>query len=203
MNEVAQGKKPASVFSDYLKKQNETYGPDDIKMFFTSNHDENSWKGTEFERMGPAHQSLFVLASTFQNGMPLIYNGQEASLNKRLRFFDKDTITWENQDLVPFYSSMLKLKHENPALWNGVHGGKQVEIPTAYPREIYAYYREKNGNRVVTLLNFSDKKLLVENLPKELYGSYNSLKGSSVTLNDKASITLEPYGYGVLTQQQK
>ena len=63
-------------------------------MYFTTNHDENSWNGTTKERYGSSFEVQTLLAFTMP-GMPLIYNGQESSLNKRLRFFEKDTIDGE------------------------------------------------------------------------------------------------------------
>jgi glycosidase len=73
---------------------------DDFAMMFTSNHDENSWNGTEFERMGDAALNMAVLSATVP-GMPLIYTGQEDKLSKRLKFFEKDAITWGSFDMAP------------------------------------------------------------------------------------------------------
>ena len=36
------------------------------EMMFTSNHDENSWAGTEFERMGDAARVMALLTFTLQ-----------------------------------------------------------------------------------------------------------------------------------------
>ena len=60
-------------------------------MYFTTNHDENTWDGTVFDRLGDAHKTLQVLAATM-DGMPLVYSGQEAANKKRLAFFEKDEI---------------------------------------------------------------------------------------------------------------
>jgi glycosidase len=119
MNEVAQGKKTVKVFDEYFKKDSTVYPADAIRMYFTSNHDENSWNGTVFERMGDAYKAMAVLTFTIP-GMPLIYSGQEAGLNKRLAFFEKDFINWQSDNnLQPFYTQLIKLKKEHSALWNG------------------------------------------------------------------------------------
>jgi len=191
MNEVAKGEKSPTLFNDYLKKLNTEFGPDNMQMMFTTNHDENSWNGTVFERMGENHKNMFVLATTFQNGMPLIYGGQEASLNKRLRFFEKDTISWKNTDLIPFYTQMLKLKHENKALWNGTAGGKMTLIETGKPDRVYAFYREKDENRVVVFLNFSDQAISFEPLLIDIFGSYFSLEGNSLDWATNPQLRLE------------
>ena len=101
----------------------QVYGNENIVVNFVSNHDENSWNGTIEERFGDAGLTYFVLASTYGNGMPLIYSGQEMGLNHRLSFFGKDQIKWERPELGPFYARSLELKHKNPALWNGNFGG--------------------------------------------------------------------------------
>ena len=63
-------------------------------MNFTTNHDENSWNGTVHERYGEGYKIFAVLMATVP-GMPLVYSGQEAGLDKRLEFFEKDAINWK------------------------------------------------------------------------------------------------------------
>src|SRR5260221_13731406 len=99
-------------------------------MYFTSNHDENSWNGTEFERMGENHQAAFVLSATMSESMPLLYTGQEASLHKRLRFFEKDTVDWNGPSLASLYSSTIALMHRNGALWKVSWGGVKTHLET-------------------------------------------------------------------------
>jgi len=91
LNDIAKGKKTVKAFDDYMQKVKDSLQPDDIHMNFASNHDENSWNGTEYERMGNAVETMTVLTYTMP-GVPLIYNGQEYDLKKRLKFFEKDTI---------------------------------------------------------------------------------------------------------------
>lgn len=155
MNEVAQGKQPASAFDTYLEKQDSLGVAGEMKMYFTSNHDENSWNGTEFERMGINHEAMFVLATTFPYGMPLIYSGQEAALNRRLSFFEKDSIDWGNYELRDFYAEMLRLKTEHPALHHrGMDAGfKRIE--SLEPAEgAYAFLRTGGGQSIAVFLNF-------------------------------------------------
>lgn len=196
MNKVAKGEEPASALAHYLDTLRTKFTNDDMKMFFTDNHDENSWNGTVSERMGDNHLPMFVLAATFQNGMPLIYSGQEAGLDKRLRFFDKDTIKWERTDLIPFYTQALALKKQNEALWNGAFGGLQAPIKTDAEDRILAYYRQKNENTVVVYLNFSSQPWQGK-LPTELSGNFkNYFTGQDFDGN----ITLPGHGFLVLTQ---
>jgi glycosidase len=124
-------------------------------MYFTSNHDENSWNGTVFERMGDAYKAMAVLTFTIP-GMPLIYSGQEAGLNKRLAFFEKDFINWQSDNnLQPFYTQLIKLKKEHSALWNGADGGSMLRINTTVDDKVFAFIRKKNNDQIIAVFNFS------------------------------------------------
>lgn len=155
MNQVAKGEKNADSLVSFINKDNERYGEKDIRMNFTTNHDENSWNGTVFERFGEGHKAYAVYAFTVQ-GMPLIYSGQEAGLDKRLSFFGKDSIDWSDLKYQNFYSSLVDLKKENPALYNGEYGGEITFIPTGNPNVI-AYSRSKDSNTVTVIINLSNE----------------------------------------------
>ncbi|MFC2104560.1 alpha-amylase family glycosyl hydrolase [Bacteroidota bacterium] len=161
-NEIAQGKKTINDLVNQLEIEKTNYNSSDYRMNFTSNHDENSWKGTAFERLGDAVKTFAVLSVTTP-GMPLIYSGQEACLNKRLKFFEKDTINWETEcDFDKLFSTLLKLKKENPALWNGDFGGPMERIPTTTDDKVLAFSRTKDENKIITILNLSPKEVEFE-----------------------------------------
>jgi alpha-amylase len=126
------------------------------QMQFTSNHDENSWADTEFARMGDGHKAFAVLTATF-NGFPLIYTGQESAMDKKLEFFKKDEVPWGDYKYAPFYKTLFDLKHRNKALWNGEHGGPLVKVKTGNDENIYAFTREKDGDKVLLIINLSSK----------------------------------------------
>lgn len=94
-------------WDDYMKRKMERYQAEDIFMNFTSNHDENSWNGTVFERMGLAAET-FAALTYMMPGMPLIYNGQEYNMNKRLKFFEKDTMPTTKGTMYPLYEKLGK-----------------------------------------------------------------------------------------------
>ncbi|MCF6240788.1 MAG: alpha-glucosidase C-terminal domain-containing protein [Bacteroidales bacterium] len=167
MNEVAQGKKTVKAFDAYFKKDSTVYPADAIRMYFTSNHDENTWNGTVFERMGDAYPAMAVLTFTIP-GMPLIYSGQEAGLNKRLAFFEKDLIDWEGgKDFKAFYARLIKLKKEHPALWNGAEGGSMQRIATSADDKIFAFIRKKGNDELIAVFNFSPETQKVKLTTKE------------------------------------
>ena len=197
-------RKTALDIDRVLAKYNSMYtSTKGYKMHFTSNHDENSWAGTEMERMGDGHKTFAVLAATF-DGMPLIYSGQEAAMDKQLEFFKKDNIEWGDFAYEGFYKTLLTLKHENKALWNGEHGGDLVKIKTDKDEEIYAFYREKDGNRVVVILNLSSQQQTFKMEGNAFEGQYENVFGNTklTYLGADMSLRLEPWGYEVLKKSE-
>lgn len=190
---------PVSVFDDYLAETDTTYPEDGMVMLFTTNHDENSWNGTVYERYGDGHKAFFVLSSTFEDGMPLVYSGQEAGLNHRLSFFGKDTVRWENKGLEAFYSTAIKTKTANPALWNAPWGGNQEKVVTTADDKVYAFTRRRSGNDVVVFINLSPDPVSFdyEGIPVNTYEEAYS--GNIVDLGGPGSMELEPWGYMVFS----
>ena len=161
-NEIAQGNKTIDDLVKQFETEKTKYNSSDYRMNFTSNHDENTWKGTVFERLGDAVKTFAVLSVTAP-GMPLIYSGQEACMDKKLRFFEKDTINWEKECCMDeLYSKLLKLKKENPALWNGDFGGSMERINTTADDKIFAFSRTKENHKVITILNLSKEEVEFE-----------------------------------------
>ncbi len=169
LNSIAKGEQNADSLEAFLAKDLERFGESAFRMNFTSNHDENSWNGTVKERMGDAAQTLAVVAATVQ-GMPLIYGGMEAGLDKRLSFFEKDTVDWSDLKLEKFYSQLLKLKHDNPAIWNGSYGGQPIRINN--DANVFAFKREKNGNTLIGIINLSAEKQSMKLSDTSLEGKY-------------------------------
>ncbi len=157
LNEIAQGKKPLEELDKQLAKEKAEYPSDAYLMNFTSNHDENSWKGNAVKRLGNALEPMAVFTLTTR-GMPLIYSGQEACMDKDLRFFDKDTINWKDCDIAKVYTKLLHLKKTNKALWNGDFGGDMLRIKTSADDQVYAFVRKKDKDQVITVINMSDKE---------------------------------------------
>ena len=122
MNEVAQGKQSVDDLWNYFAKCDTTIRQDAIRMNFITNHDENSWHGTAYERMGEG-TNLFAAFTYVVPGMPLIYTGQLSGNNHRLEFFEKDPITdWSPNEYTAFWKTLVNLKHNNPALAAGEKG---------------------------------------------------------------------------------
>lgn len=155
MNALAQGRVRVDSLARYFAKADESFAPGALRMNFTSNHDENSWAGSEFERMGDAARAMAALTYIVP-GMPLIYSGQELGNSKRLRFFDKDTV--ERVAQAPqeeFYRSMNALRKAHPALQNG----DMMILETSTPDRAFAVQRSTGEDKVTAVFNFSPQKL--------------------------------------------
>lgn len=201
LNEIAQGKKPAAELDHYFARDDSLYGRGGYRMSFTSNHDENSWQGTEFERMGANHLPAFVLSATARNSFPLLYTGQEVSMNKRLRFFEKDTVDWSGPSLAPFYRSMFELKERQPALWNGPWGGGQTTLRTDGGPRVYAFTRTKGANTVLVAVNFGDAPVSASYQGLVQPGAYTDwFSKASVSLGGAGRIDIPAHGYRVLVR---
>lgn len=149
LNDIAQGKKGIPELLEYVKHDADRFPHDAFRLMFTSNHDENSWAGTEFERMGDAAKVMAVLTFTLPNGQPLIYTGQEIGWNHRFQFFEKDPVpAWKVNEFTQFYQDLIKLRHEHPAMRPGGKGGR-FEVVSAEDSTLV--FRRVLGNDVVTV----------------------------------------------------
>lgn len=200
MNEIYAGKKSLANMDSCFDKHNANFPPDAFRMYFTSNHDENSWKGSEYERMGDAVKAFAILSFTV-NGMPLIYTGQEAALDRKLKFFDKDTIDWKDYPMENFYSTLCSLKKNNKALQHGTDGGKTIKLKTSNDKAIYAFEREKEGNEVVVILNLSKEKQRFSLVENPFSGTYNDVfANKKFNIIKNQNLELKPWDYLVLVK---
>jgi glycosidase len=154
--QIGKGSADARALAAYVRQPSKVYPPDAYRMLFTSNHDFNSWHGTDGELYGPAYKALAVLSATLP-GMPLIYGGQESGLDKRLAFFEKDPVDWRRYQLTSFYAGLLKLKRDNPALANGQYGAPPELVETGNDK-VFAFRRRLGGNTVDVVLNLSARQ---------------------------------------------
>ncbi len=176
IREVAKGHRSIRAVDSLFAEDTKRFPSSAYRMYFTSNHDENSWNGTDPEMYGANFENFAVLSATI-GGMPLIYNGQESGLDKQLEFFEKDPIEWKDYKYQDFYTTLVGLKRDEPALWNGDFGGSLEIIDM--PEGLYAYKRVKGESEVVVVLNFSNESTTVKLADigvNENYTTYNSTK---------------------------
>lgn len=197
MNQLAGGEITLPDFEEHIKENHQRFPGYSYRMQFTSNHDENSWNGTVFERLGDGVEAFAVLAATLP-GMPLVYNGQEAGMDKRLAFFEKDPIEWDDYPMLDFYTRLLQLNRQNKALFNGVHGGPLRRLTTTADDHIFAFYREKDGDKVIVLLNLTRTPVVFELSSAQIQGRYIDLfRDVEVLMGDVKPFRFEPWEYAV------
>lgn len=168
---IGQGEPGAPLLRDWLAKQPGAYPAHAYRMRFTSNHDFNSWHGTDESLYGDAYQALAVLTFTLP-GMPLIYNGQESRLTKKLEFFEKDPIDWKRYELTPFYAGLAALKQRHPALAAGQYGGPVKLLGS--PPDVVAFERRKGEDVVQVAVNLSKTAQTWEGKPLKPWGWWHS-----------------------------
>ena len=195
LKRIADGVDTAADLYNYAANEKAIYPEEAYRMYFTANHDENSWHGTTAELFGGAAEVFAVLTATF-NGMPLIYSGQEAGLDKRLAFFDKDRIIWRDDENADLYKTLLHLKKENRALWNGVSGGPLQRVATTNDTDVFAFVREMDDDRVLVAMNLSDQEQTVTLTGDSFTGTYeDAFSGETAVLEEEASLTLPAWDY--------
>jgi glycosidase len=200
MVNIAQGRDSSGALPRYFAREWASYPNNVYRLRFLTNHDENSWGGTIDSLMGKSQRMFGTLIFTAQ-GVPLIYSGQEACLDKKIKFFVRDPIKWDTCELTKFYADLIKLKKENKALWNGDFGGKMIKIKTSRDKQIFAFYREKEGNRVVVLLNLKKKPVSFKVFLKDIEGEYTDyFSGTKTTLSPIGKLNVDAWGYKVFVR---
>ncbi|MFZ6741950.1 alpha-amylase family glycosyl hydrolase [Undibacterium sp. JH2W] len=197
--EIAKGKKNANDLAAYMAGPEKKFHANAYRMLHTSNHDLNSWEGTEFERLGDGAESFLVLSNLLK-GMPLLYSGQEAGNTKRLEFFERDPIKWQEHPYKAIYTRLFQLKKSNQALWNGRAGAEQVHMATSNDVAIYAFSRSKAGNQVVGVFNLSGQAQRFSLHKPVATGLSNLFTGKKEVIQQGQQIELQPWEYKVLVK---
>jgi cyclomaltodextrinase / maltogenic alpha-amylase / neopullulanase len=196
--DIAKGKKSVKDLDAYLAGEEAHYNSDAYRMLHITNHDLNSWEGTEFERLGDGVDAFLVL-SHIMKGMPLMYSGQEAGNAKALHFFERQPIQWAPHRFKGMYSTLFALKKSNRALWNGNAGGPMVRLGN--DTNVFAFSRSKGNNRVVGIFNLSNAAQGFTLAEATLAGTYkDAMSGKPLKLAAGEKIVLKPWEYRVFAR---
>ena len=165
---------PLSELKNLLIKYS-AIGDHSMRAWFTSNHDENTWNGTEYEKYGVIAKPMAVFSATW-NGVPLLYSGQELPNMKRLEFFEKDVINWNgNNEMASFYKTLLHLKSSNPALRGGDANVTTYLLKTSADDKILAYVRKNGKDEVLVVLNMSKEAVNFKIDDEQVSGSFKNV----------------------------
>ena len=195
MGKIARGERNALSIDSVKSTRDSMYPQHTIQMYFTSNHDENSWNKADYGTFpGIVHEPFAVFTQTMANSVPLIYSGQEEPILRPLQFFDKDPMVFKEFKRETFYKTLLTLRKRNAAL-SATASFRKINIGNE--KAIYAYVRESGKNKVMVILNFSANKQMVTIREKGLLGNaYNVFKNKKETITP-GERSLEPWGYAV------
>ncbi len=202
--DFAKGRTDIAGLDSLLWKINDQYPPTAFKTYFTSNHDENSWNGTEFEKYGRATAPLAVFSVTW-NGIPMVYSGQELPNTKRLKFFDKDPIGWTGKyALHDFYKTLLTLHSTHPALRAADSAVQTYRLQTDAHHSLFAFLRKNGKDEVLVLLNLSDNDNLHVNLADEIVqGRFREVfTKEEKDFSASRAYTLPAWSYRVFVKQE-
>ncbi len=203
MNGVAQGKNSVEDLWAYFTKADSTIRPNAIRMNFITNHDENSWNGTEFERMGNS-VPLWSAFCYVVPGMPMIYTGQLSGNHHRLEFFEKDLIdTNPEYAQADLYKQLNQLRADNKALHSPEQGAPMMRI-AADNEHIFACVRHAEGkwcdNTVIAVMNMSGEEQTVTLDLTGYEGKYDCICGKKITLEATQTFQLKPWEYKIFTK---
>ncbi len=186
------------TLKNLLQQHDAICGNQAITLWFTSNHDENSWNGTEFEKYGEMALLLSVFSHTW-NGIPLVYSGQEIPNVKRLAFFEKDEINWDGSyGLQDFFKALNKLNRENKALLAAEPAVVSSLADTGENQNLLVYHRKHGNDEVLVLLNFSASAIAADVSMNTVSGRYkNIFTHEEKDFSTWVKESLPPWGYQV------
>lgn len=199
--DIAAGKKDASYIDTALNHIRKVYPDQAYQMWFTSNHDENSWNKADYGTMpGEKHAPFAVLTQTLPLGIPLIYSGQEEPHLDSLSFFYKDQIRFKEFKRSGFYKTLLTLRKENPALAANV-GATTLHLGD--PKQVYSFIRTNGKNFVLVVTNLSAQPAKVSIEDKSVEGEWTEVFSNEKGNLSGKEFTLKPFGYKVYSSISK
>jgi glycosidase len=196
MKRIAKGERKASALDSAVVIAEKNYSPTAIRMYFTSNHDENSWNKADYGTMpGEVHAPFAVLSQTLPKSVPLIYSGQEEPVLDSISFFYKDAIGFGSFQRAAFYKTLLRLRNNNPAL---AANGSFTKVKSSLDDQVYAFVRQKDNHKVLVVANLSPKVAAVSITSDLIKGRAKNIStGKSLQLNSTTDLGLSPWGYAI------
>ena len=202
VKDIAQGKANATALFGYYAESESAWPKEAMRLTYIANHDSNAWEGTQYENFGEALPA-FVALSFAGEGLPMIYNGQEACNAKRLEFFEKDAIDWsqgEGCDLDTLFKDLIAFKRANPALANSPWGARMSQVVSDKPEQLFAWVRQDGGNKVLGLFNLSAEPVTAKLADAHAAGNYEEFRtGAAVTIAPQDTVMLPPWGYRLMS----
>ena len=203
LHRICHGKETVAALFVYYSWNERAWPRDALRMTFTDNHDKNAWEGTMYELLGDGLEAAIVL-SFVGEGIPLIYNGQEAGLDQRLEFFRRDPIEWREHALGELFAKLIQLKKDHTALHNAPHGATMIRVPNNHESDVLSFVRQDDHTKLLAYFNFSARTQVVRFSDEQLYpGSYrDALTGHELELSEGEEVHVGPWGWRVLVARE-
>lgn len=201
MHEIAMGKRSLDSLRKYYSWNERSWPQEAYRMTFVSNHDKNAWDGTQYEQFGDALEASIVL-SVIGEGMPLIHNGQEAGETKRLAFFERDPIEWQEHEIGELYRDLIALKKSKAVLGNGEYGARMIQVPNSAMNKVFSFVRHNTDEKVFVVINFSNESVstgFYETLFEDDYIDFTI--GQHHTFSANTQLTLGPWQYKIFIKR--
>ncbi|MCC2616278.1 alpha-amylase [Aestuariibacter halophilus] len=201
LHSLANGKCSLQKLYKYYAWNEKAFPHEAIRMTFVSNHDKNAWDGTQFEQFGDALPGAIVL-SVLGEGMPLIYNGQEAGNPRRLAFFERDPIDWQTHWVGELYTHLIHLKKRYSALHNGAWGARMQQVTNDSGHRVFSFVRHNANGGVLVLINFSPDNLTMTSQHDLYCGDYrDAFSAQPISLSCGDPLSFAPWAYRVLIKE--
>lgn len=196
MKLIAKGERPAFAIDSVVHRADSTFPKTKLLLYFTSNHDENSWNKADYGTMpGDIHAPFAVLTQTMWSSVPLIYSGQEEPYLDSISFFYKDTITFGKYARAEFYAKLLNLRKQNPAL---SADASFTKLKTSNDNAVYAFTRDKGEKKVLVILNLSKQPQSFSLSNAQIAGTpQNIFSSKTEQLTNDQAFNLPAWGYAV------
>ena len=194
---VAKGARPATSLDTIKARYDKIYPKNALELYFTSNHDENSWNKADYGVFpGASHAPFAVFTQTMPHSIPLIYSGQEEPVLRAIKFFDKDNMKMGKYDREKFYKTLLNLRRFNPAFAANASFRK---VTVGDNKAVYAYVRELGDKKALVILNLSAHPQTITVEEDGLLGKpHNVFAKQDEPLTSKPW-KMDPWGYAIFT----
>ena len=204
MCDIAKGARRVWDMRNAMYAERQRYPREAMRLSFTSNHDENSWSGSEQSRFGRALEVMTAMTFLMPSTMPLIYTGQEVGYDHSFAFFDRDPIPadmYKECYATELYRRLSDLKHSQRALDAGERGGDVIEIENNAKDCMMTFVREVAGSRVVAIVNLSPYTIHADFRTGIYAGKYrDAISGERVVLDDHVERDIAPWHYQILVK---
>ena len=204
MCDIAKGARRVWDLRNAMHAERQRYPREAMRLSFTSNHDENSWSGSEQSRFGRALEVMTAMTFLMPSTMPLIYTGQEVGYDHSFAFFDRDHIPeelYKEGYATELYRRLADLKHSQRALDSGERGGDVIEIENNAKDCMMTFVREVDGSRVVAIVNLSPYTIHADFRTGIYAGKYrDAISGERVVLDEHVERDIAPWHYQILVK---